>query len=144
MEGVVGDKIIIKILKIKEGSQITWGRFASVTNEEIIRLGDEIGGSEDKRLGAYFAKTEELTEKRFPEKVLKYLWDDAFKMDRYTYFNNSMSSMDTIIEVFNNPKPGEDLLKQVLRLAVYSKMLGQTGTTSDDSEQTTEEDPDDQ
>src|SRR5699024_10598047 len=38
------------------GSEISWGRFADVTNMEIIRFGEETGSSEDKRLGAYFAK----------------------------------------------------------------------------------------
>ncbi len=109
-----------------EGSQISWGRFATVTNEEIIRFGEETGSSEDKRLGAYFARINELTRDKFPEKVLKYLWDDAFKMDHYTYFNENISSVDGIIEVFREAQSGEDALKRVLRLQVYNKMLGQS------------------
>ena len=42
----------------------------------------EMMSSEDKRLGAYFVKKNELSEEEFPEKVLKYLWDDAFKMKK--------------------------------------------------------------
>lgn len=108
-----------------EGSQISWGRFATVTNEEIIRFGEETGSSEDKRLGAYFARINELTRDKFPEKVLKYLWDDAFKMDHYTYFNESISSVDGIIEVFRESQSEVDALKRVLKLNVYAKMLGQ-------------------
>ena len=67
-----------------EGSSVSWGKFADVTNTEIIHFGEEIGSSGDKRLGAYFARTNELTKEKFPEKVLKYLWDDVFKMDRYS------------------------------------------------------------
>lgn len=111
--------------EIIEGSEISWGRFADVTNKEIIRFGEEIGSSEDKRLGAYFAKFNELTKKKFPEKVLKYLWDDAFKMDHYTYFNENISSVDGIIDVFRESKTEVDVLRRVLRLSIYQKMIGQ-------------------
>lgn len=123
-----------------EGSEISWGRFADVTNREIIRFGEETGSSEDKRLGAYFARINELTKKKFPEKVLKYLWDDAFKMDHYTYFNENISSVDGIIEVFRESQSEVDILRRVLKLAVYQKMIGQavapgnTDETADSSE----------
>ena len=108
-----------------EGSTVSWGRFAEVTNSEIIRFGEETGTSEDKRLGAYFVRLNELTKDKFAEKVLKYLWDDAFKMDRYSYFNEGMSSLDSVIEVFREePASQTDLLKRVLNYAVYAKMIG--------------------
>lgn len=108
------------------GSEISWGRFADVTNIEITRFAEETGCSEDKRLGAYFTKLSELSKERFPEKVLKYLWDDAFKMDHYAYFNESISSVDGIIDVFRESQSEVDVLKKVLKRAVYQKMLGQT------------------
>lgn len=117
--------------KTIEGSAISWGRFADVTNSEIIRFGEETGASEDKRLGAYFARLNELSKDKFPEKVLKYLWDDAFKMDRYSYFNEGMSSLDSIIEVFCEEQASQtDLLKRVLKYSVYAKMLGQINANS--------------
>lgn len=124
-----------------EGSIISWGRFADVTNSEIIRFGEETGTSEDKRLGAYFARLNELSKDKFPEKVLKYLWDDAFKMDRYSYFNEGMSSLDSVIEVFREePASQTDLLKRVLKYAVYAKMLGQANEESQvEGENITEE-----
>ncbi len=109
-----------------EGSIVSWGKFADVTNAEIIRFSEETGSSEDKRLGAYFARINELTKDKFPEKVLKYLWDDAFKMDRYSYFNEGMSSLDTVIEVFREESASKtDLLKRVLKYTVYAKMISQ-------------------
>ena len=62
--------------------------------------------SDDKRLGAYFIKKELLEEEadgsnRFAEKVLKYLWDDAFKLSRSDLFNDSYQSLDEIIKDFN-------------------------------------------
>lgn len=107
-----------------EGSSISWGIFAQVTNDEIIRLSEEIGNSADKRIGAYFARPSELSREKFPEKVLKYLWDDVFKMDHYAYFNDDISSLDSIIKIFNDDVVGLDPLKRTLRYSVYEKMLG--------------------
>lgn len=121
-----------------EGSLISWGKFATVTNEEIIRFGEETGGAEDKRLGAYFVKTGELKRDKFPEKVLKYLWDDAFKMDHYMYFNEEISSLDTIMEMFRNESSETDILKRVLKYAVYEKMA-ETDITSDTKSPSDEE-----
>ena len=116
-----------------EGSLVSWGKFADVTNAEIIRFGEETGSSEDKRLGAYFARINELTREKFPEKVLKYLWDDAFKMDRYSYFNENMSSLDMVIEVFREePVSQTDLLKRVLKYGVYTKMVEQVELQSNE------------
>lgn len=124
------------------GSEISWGRFADVTNMEIIRFGEETGSSEDKRLGAYFARLSELSRDKFPEKVLKYLWDDAFKMDHYTYFNEGISSVDGIIDVFRESQSEVDVLRRVLKLAVYQKMLGQAVTPENTAG--AEEDTDDE
>lgn len=115
-----------------EGSIISWGNFADVTNDEIIRFGEETGSSEDKRLGAYFAKLSELKRDKFPEKVLKYLWDDAFKMDHYAYFNEGISSLDNIIEIFRETPSDVDILKRVLKYTVYVKMLGANSVNEGD------------
>jgi hypothetical protein len=127
-----------------EGCNVTWGRFAEVTNEELIKYGEETGGSEDKRLGAYFAQPTELSKDKFPEKVLKYLWDDAFRMDHYVYFNENISSLDNIIDIFNESESNkDDLLKRVLKYNIYLKMLNQTAENDNEyanSEQEENED----
>lgn len=107
-----------------EGSFVAWGDFVDVTNVEIIQFGEGTGSSEDKRLGAYFAKVSELKRDKFPEKVLKYLWDDAFKMDHSVYFKEDISSLDTIIELFRETPSNADILKRVLKYSIYAKMLG--------------------
>lgn len=122
-----------------EGSEISWGKFADITNKEIIRFGEETGSSEDKRLGAYFARVNELNKDKFPEKVLKYLWDDAFKMDRYTYFNENISSLDRIIQAFRESQSEVDILMRVLKRSVYLKMIGQAVVPGNTTEATDKE-----
>lgn len=102
-------------------TNINWQTFATVTNEMVLDINRDIGSSDDKRLGAYFAGTKELEPDRFPEKVLKYLWDDAFRMDRIAYFSDEAKSLEFVIETFATSK--NDPLSLVLRSEVYNKML---------------------
>ena len=104
-----------------EGTEVPWGAFASVINDMIIDISADISSSEDKRLGAYFVKLNELATDQFPEKVLKYLWDDAFKMDKEAIFDEKMKSLEMIIDTYERSEG--DKLQAVLRLDVYRKML---------------------
>ena len=103
-----------------KGSKISWGAFATVINDMVTEENMEFVGSGDKRLGAYFAKINELEVDTFPEKVLKYLWDDAFKMDKALVFDEKFKSLDNVIETYENDN--NDKLKAVLRMSVYNKM----------------------
>lgn len=105
------------------GTNITWGAFVASINDLIIEINSDNIGSEDKRLGAYFIKQSELAVDRFPEKVLKYLWDDAFKMDRNSVFQEKYKSMEMVINTYK--ASAEDKLAAVLQLDVYNKMLNE-------------------
>lgn len=106
---------------IIEGTKVSWGAFATVINEMIIDNNVDMASSEDKRLGTYFAKKKELEADRFSEKVLKYLWDDAFKMDKNAIFNENCKSLEDVVITYE--KATSDKLASVLRLSVYEKML---------------------
>lgn len=107
---------------IIEGTEITWGAFANEINNIIISNNSDIGSSEDKRLGAYFVKKNQMTIKKFPEKVLKYLWDDAFKMDKTIIFKDSYKSLEDVIKVYEDTKDADNL-RAVLNKDLYEKML---------------------
>lgn len=104
-----------------EGTKVDWGTFAEVINEHILIANEGLASSEDKRLGAYFATERELQSERFSEKVLKYLWDDAFRMDRGYIFSDGMKSLDTVIRTYE--KNDGDKLSYILRASIYSEML---------------------
>lgn len=83
------------------GTQVTWRNFAERINELIIDLGDGNIGSEDTRLGAYFVRESELdTESQFAEKVLMYLWNDAFKFAHDQVFKPEYRTLDELINGF--------------------------------------------
>ena len=75
-----------------------------------------LSSMEDKRLGCWFVKAEKTTEKDkdgkdiyiirnelFAEKVLKYLWDDAFKFCREKVFNG-YTSLESLAHDFKGQK----------------------------------------
>lgn len=103
------------------GTGISWGAFATVINDLVIDVNVDIASSEDKRLGAYFIKKKELNIDRFPQKVLKYLWDDAFKMDKDSIFKSEYKSLEDVIIAYE--LASSDKLSTVLRLEVYNKMI---------------------
>lgn len=66
---------------------------------------------------------------RFAEKVLKYLWDDAFKLGRKELFNDCSQGLSAVIEAYEDAakakiekQSAEDPLKKVLVPAVYDEM----------------------
>ena len=66
-----------------ETQSISWGEFQKAINAIIGEKSNAAGLSsmEDKRLGCWFVKAKdgEILKEIFANKVLKYLWDDAFK-----------------------------------------------------------------
>ena len=97
---------------------IKWAEFADTINGLIITKNVGMTSSEDKRLGAYFVTEKDLyfftTEDgitqedaddrnhNFPEKVLKYLWDDAFKFTREEVFKSDYDSLEKLIKAFED------------------------------------------
>lgn len=109
-------------------SNVTWEQFASVVNEELLNYTAELGNSEDKQLGAYFVRPDELTDSVFSEKALKYLWDDAFKMDHDIIFSTNIKSIGDII--LEHKRGSGDPLKRILNSEIYKRMI-QYNATSD-------------
>lgn len=103
------------------GTKINWGAFATVINEMALETNMDLASSEDKRLGVYFVKKRGLAADRFSEKVLKYLWDDAFKMDRTAVFLEKYRALEDVVTAYESA--AGDKLEAVLRDNVYGEML---------------------
>lgn len=85
-------------------TSVTWRVFNETVNEIIVRK-NPMAATEDKRLGTYFIKAQDLLvgSKNFPEKVIKYLWDDAVKFKRDIIFNDKdYPTLENVIEHFEN------------------------------------------
>ena len=109
------------VAKLVPGSSISWKIFATTVNSKMGKASLGFAGTEDKSLGVYFATDKDLDSKDvFAEKVLKYLWDDAFKMGRSELFKEPERSLSYILETFEETEG--DALKAVLLDSVYKEM----------------------
>ena len=147
---------------------VSWKSFCDVINAEILRR-DSVASSEDKRLGAYFValsdliwheEEDQITDKEsdeyikakhknahFAEKVLKYLWDDAFKFNHSDVFvmtkdGKDVNSLEVLIDFFSSVRKNrrfdifEDTIKEALLEAPVAKnvIVDSVQETSDRAE----------
>lgn len=118
-------------------SEISWGAFAQIVNQKMHTANLGFGGTEDKSLGVYFATDNDLDDaERFAEKVLKYLWDDAFKLGRKELFNDCSQGLSAVIEAYEDAKG--DPLKKVLVPEVYNEMQKKMAEMAAEQAQTAE------
>lgn len=128
------------VAKHLPNSEISWGVFAQTVNKKMHTANLGFGGTDDKSLGVYFATDNDLDNaKRFAEKVLKYLWDDAFKLGRQALFSNCSEGLSSVIEAYEDAKG--DPLKAVLVPEVYNEMQKRMLELAAEQPQAAEEEP---
>ena len=96
---------------VDSAKQITWEKFQTAINIKIGKMSEDAGLSsmEDKRLGCWFVKAVKqgndyiISKDLFAEKVLKYLWDDAFKFCREKVFNG-YTNLENLTRDFKGDK----------------------------------------
>lgn len=119
-------------------TDVSWRQFCEAVNGEILRR-DNISSAEDKRMGAYFVTRDDLCletappgadtfaqkrverhNARFAEKVLKYLWDDAFRFSHGDAFDTGKyRSLEAVVAGFMKGKGNG-------RFQVFGESLRQT------------------
>lgn len=107
-----------------EGTKITWENFQTKINTLISDLSKDSGFSSmvDKRLGCWFVKAEEvngefiITQETFKNKILKYLWDDAFKFNRDVFSDKNgdeFGDFEKLLEKVDFAKENFDVFKDI-------------------------------
>jgi len=123
---------------------VSWRQFNTVLNGIILKKNVRVTSSEDKRLGAFFVRQADLAfderehspdaseeerkaaamqNRRFPEKILKYLWDDAFKFSREDIFETSQYiSLEDIVRKFREETENDrfSVFREEIREALFS------------------------
>jgi MoxR-like ATPase len=88
--------------------KIRWEDFMAIVNDEILHKNQGMSSLEDKRLGKHFVNEYEIRDPRlFAEKVLMYLWNDAFRMNRESVFDiEKYPILEDLIDGFVNSEIG--------------------------------------
>ena len=111
-------------------TDITWNKFFSEINRIILSKNIRMTSSEDKRLGTHFVAKEDLQyvegdekqNNKFPEKVLKYLWDDAFKFTKEDIFDlEVVKSLEDVIERFVGKQGNERF--RIFKENIYNTLI---------------------
>ena len=111
-------------------TDVTWEKFFTEINSFILGKNIRMTSSEDKRLGTHFVSEEDLAMgdgserqiSRFPEKVLKYLWDDAFKFTKEDVFDlEKVKSLEDVIEMFVTSTGNDRFL--VFKENIYNSLV---------------------
>lgn len=93
-------------IHFENGKDVSWKDFAEKVNDAILNNCNDGTAAEDKQLGAYFIKRNDVGNnvqdvRRFAEKVLLYLWDDVAKYDKSQLFDtNKYKTLDMVIDGF--------------------------------------------
>ena len=93
-------------------TEVKWKDFAKVINRSIVEANaSNMISTADKQLGTHFVSKNELQSKSevFAEKVLKYLWDDAVKMNPDKVFSPEYKELRLVIKDFNSETGSEKL-----------------------------------
>jgi MoxR-like ATPase len=122
-------------------SNIKWEAFCEAINTQILDKNQNMTSSEDKRLGTHFVTIDDLifdknednsnatdsektkaalNNRKFPEKVIKYLWDDAFKFYRDEIFKSNYNSLEKVIREFATQRENNrfTIFKDNIRAAI--------------------------
>ena len=111
-------------------TDVTWERFFTEINNFILGKNIRMTSSEDKRLGTHFVSEDDLSVgdgserqiSRFPEKVLKYLWDDAFKFTKEDVFDlEKVKSLEDVIDLFVSSQGNSRFL--VFKENIYNSLV---------------------
>lgn len=124
-------------------TNVSWKKFCTYINDIILEKNVRMTSSEDKRLGTHFINISDLQpngedekhSRLFPEKVIKYLWDDAFKFTREEIFDLARyNSLERVIRKFID-STGDDKFS-IFIPSVINELVG---TDVESAGETTEE-----
>lgn len=112
-------------------TDVTWEKFFTEINTIILKKNIRMTSSEDKRLGTHFIKPGDLVfvpgdirqNSMFAEKVLKYLWDDAFKFNKDELFDVSkVVSLEDVIDKFVSAQ-GNQRFVAIFKQNIYDAII---------------------
>lgn len=118
-----------------DGIEVTWAKFLEKLNQFIVDKKEGLGLSEDKQIGPYFLKFNDLEDQEqvmsiIKNKLLQYLWEDVqnsaigFGSNNNSLFKNGIDSFSSLYAKFGE----ENVFSKK-----FQKLLGKTSAAGEDS-----------
>jgi len=126
VEGCVHEKAVFKY----SGANVYWGDFVSAVNNKL----KELRIDEDRLIGPYFIRPEEVGKSSAMDKLLLYLWDDVVRHRRDQFFDSDIRTFSDLVESFS--------ARDVLQLPEYLDLqpaINEIGTVGSSEETEAEE-----
>lgn len=101
------------------GTKVNWGIFVTSLNKKLVNSQID----EDKLIGPYFIKPEELKNMSALDKLLLYLWDDVLRHQRNQFFSKDIRSFADLSDFFS--------VTDVLELKSFLMSVGPVETESE-------------
>lgn len=101
--GCVHEKAVLKYYTLN----IYWGDFVNAINNKLKDLRID----EDRLIGPYFIRPDEISKSSAMDKLLLYLWDDVVRHRRDQFFDSEIRTFSDLVEGFQE--------KDVLQLSDY-------------------------
>jgi hypothetical protein len=92
VSGDVHEKYILQY----GGTSVYWGDLVTAINEKLKELRVE----EDRLVGPYFIRPDEVGKPAATDKILLYLWDDVLRHRRDQFFSNSIRTFSDLVDNF--------------------------------------------
>jgi len=118
-----------------EGTNFFWGVFQKIINQRIVKAtsASSFSSLEDKRIGCWFVKPDKkdedgqaiISKDLFVNKVIKFLWDDAFKFERSIFTNSHEKTFEDVHDDFLNSEIGMNIFDEDFNRALDTEQHAQ-------------------
>lgn len=88
--------------------EVKWGNLVKAINKKLMDLNYE----EDRLIGPYFIKPEEVGKRQATDKLLLYLWDDVLRYNHEPFFNAQVHNFAELSDKFSTEDVFDLLLNQ--------------------------------
>lgn len=110
------------------GQDVYWGRLIQLIN---TKLSNRLHLDEDKLIGPYFIKPDELGRKQALDKLLLYLWDDVLRHNREIFFKSSINTFSELSGKFES----EDVFDIMLASSSGDMLIEEDLTVQEDGDE---------
>ena len=127
IEGAVHENAVLRY----SDREVYWGNLVRAINYKLVTLGFE----EDRLIGPYFIKPQEIGNRRATDKLLLYLWDDVLRHNHDSFFNSNVKTFVDLSEKFSTSDVFDLLAREETTAILFPPEPAVNGVADDAAEE---------